>query len=136
MPKSPSDEPNRNPGAYQLDFDQTYVSKIEAQAHILRAQTISNYLSEIASGMSTLFSTATGWLAMKIERNRQRNELYALDDHMLSDIGISRGEINGIINGTITHHRGNSVPAKITILKQPKTETTADRDHGDTHLAA
>jgi len=136
MPSSFSDEIDRYTSMYKVNFDQTYVSKIEAEAHILRAQAISDQISEIASGISSLFSTAAQWFVLKIERNRWRNELYALDDHMLSDLGISRGEIDGIVNGTIKRHRGQSVPANITVLQQPKAETMAHRDHKDTPIAA
>lgn len=136
MPKSSYQGASRNPSTYQFGFDQTYVSKIEVEAHMLRAQAISNIISEITSDIATLFSTAAQWVAIKVERNRQRNTLYALDDHMLSDIGITRGEIDGIINGTIKLDRGQSVPANITTLKQPKTETTERKQHDDTTIAA
>lgn len=38
-------------------------------------------------------------------RQAALDELMALDDHMLADIGISRGEIPGIVAGEVTPHR-------------------------------
>jgi len=48
------------------------------------------------------------WLASSIERQRKRNQdrlsiaqLRGLDDRMLKDMGLQRGEILGIVNGQI-----------------------------------
>ena len=92
------------------------------EADIRRALAVSNFFSEISSDLAKLFTGTYNWFAKKIERNRQRKELYGLDDHMLSDIGITRGDIEGIVNGTIDLYRGQAVPANINHIGSREPE--------------
>ena len=106
------------------------------EAEIRRALAISNFFSEISSDLARLFSGTYKWIEKRIERNQLRNELYALDDHMLSDIGITRGDIEGIVNGTLDLYRGQPIPANIKFLKQPKAAAVVQKLQDDTSIAA
>ena len=46
----------------------------------------------------TLVAMFRGWLV----RQRVLNELYAMDDRALADIGLCRGDISHIVKGTTT----------------------------------
>jgi uncharacterized protein YjiS (DUF1127 family) len=46
-----------------------------------------------ASGRVSLLSTVFQWLYAAYERQRQRQALLKLDDRMLSDIGVSRADV-------------------------------------------
>ena len=106
------------------------------EADIRRALAISNSISEIYSDLSRLFSGTYNWFVRKIERNHLRNELNALDDHMLSDIGITRGDIEGVVNGTLDLYRGQPIPANIKFIKQPKAAAVVQKQQDDTPIAA
>jgi uncharacterized protein YjiS (DUF1127 family) len=118
--------------AQHLSSDERHIY----QADIRRALAISNLFSEFFSDLASLFTGTYNWFAEKIKRNRQRKELYALDDHMLSDIGITRGDIEGIVNGTLDLYRGQAVPANIEFLKQPKTAAVVQEQQDETPIAA
>ena len=106
------------------------------EADIRRALAISNFFSEIFSGLARLFSGTINWIEKRIKRNQLRNELYALDDHMLSDIGITRGDIEGIVNGTLDLYRPQPIPANIEFLKQSKPAAIVREQQDDTSIAA
>ena len=106
------------------------------EADIRRALAISNSFSEIFSDLARLFSGTYKWFVRKIERNHLRNELYGIDDHMLSDIGITRGNIEGIVNGKIDFYRRQPIPANIEFLKQSKAAAIVRKQQDDTPIAA
>ncbi len=106
------------------------------EADIRRALAISNSFSEISSDLARLFSGTYKWIEKRIERNHLRNELYALDDHMLSDIGITRGDIEGVVNGTLDLYRRQPIPANIKFIKQPKAAAVVQKQQDDTPIAA
>ena len=123
--------------SYQLsDHNFSSYKRDIYEADIRRALAVSNFFSEISSDLARLFSGTYKWIEKRIERNRQRNELYALDDHMLSDIGITRGDIEGIVNGTIDLYRPQPIPANIEFLKQSKAAAIVRKQQDDTPIAA
>ncbi len=117
-------------------MDKSYISQVEAEAHRLRAQAYSNLISNIAANVARLFSTAFQWVAVEIKKNRERNELYALDARSLADLGITRGDIDGIVDGTVTRELYRPAPKNVTVLKQPKVETAEQKLHDDSSIAA
>ena len=139
MQKSSYQGTDSYPSTYQFEFDHTYISKIEAEANRLRALAISNFFAEVASNVSALFSGTVNWFAneiYEIKRNRLRNELHGFNDHMLSDIGITRGGIEGIVNGTIKSVRHQPIPGNTEPLKQPKVAAVVQKHQDDTPIAA
>jgi uncharacterized protein YjiS (DUF1127 family) len=79
------------PAKYNPEFDTFDFYK---QAHALRAQAIGR-------AFGRLVRVVAGWLKRAIvapvlsraEQRRQFDELLAMDDHMLRDLGIARGNI-------------------------------------------
>ena len=136
MQNSSSQKIDQSVFPYQTNIDYRYVAKLEIEAHILRAQAISNAVSAISSDIAKLFSGTVNWFAKNIERSRQRNELYALSDHLLWDIGILRSEIDGIVNGTIELDHRQPVPASIDSLEQPKAAAKVQNQQDDMSIAA
>lgn len=64
-----------------------------AQTHIARQLHAGN-------GLAGLFSALVRRVADAAARRRARNELCALTEHELADIGISRGDIDAVVDGT------------------------------------
>lgn len=117
-------------------MDKLYIAKIEAEAHRLRAQAFADFVGGFASNIATLFSYTVQWVAKEIKRNRERNELYALDARSLADLGITRGDIEGVVDGTYIRRLYQPAPTNVTVLKQPKAETTEQKQHDGSSLAA
>jgi len=83
-----------------------------------------------------LFGKITQTFKTWSQQRRIYNELVSMDDHMLADIGVSRGEINAIaFRGKIRPPVIRS-PVNLTTLRKrilPTTVTFADQEP---HLAA
>ncbi len=71
--------------------------EVEAQARRLRAATVSDLIKKAGSVTKILFARYQTW------RKQQQAiaELYALDDAMLRDIGLSRSEIDAAVEGKL-----------------------------------
>lgn len=87
------------------DFER-YIVK----GRLLRAQVVGALLTAGAGGVARLLRAsvsgsiefgrrAISWLAREHQRRVGVRALMALDDHMLKDIGLSRGEIHAMVNG-------------------------------------
>lgn len=81
-----------------------------ARGRLLRAQAVAALLIAGATGVARLLHLglsasielgrrAVRWLAREHQRRVGLRALMALDDHMLKDIGLSRGEIHAMVNG-------------------------------------
>lgn len=106
------------------DFDQTYVSRKTVEAHMLRAQAASELIGGVSSFIAKLFSAPVNWLFKKTERQSLRDELNSFSDRELSDIGLSRSDIEDIVAGTYVSRRTDFDTSNVKVLKQPKTDGT------------
>ncbi len=120
MQKNASPSANRFLPIDLPDFDSTYVDKKTIEAHIRRAQAISEHISQFSSFISELFTGLTTWYTKKKERQFLRDELNSFSDYELSDIGISRCDIEDIVAGTFVGRRSDFDTTNVKVLKQPK----------------
>lgn len=120
----------------EFNFDERYVSKAEAEAHRLRAQAFCAFFAAIANGISSVFTGISNWVSKKVENNRVMDQLYSMDDRTLADIGLTRGDIEGVMNGTLTREPLQPVAGNIKFMKKSVTETTVAPKQDDTRIAA
>jgi uncharacterized protein YjiS (DUF1127 family) len=109
-----------------------------AKGRLLRAQAVAALFTAAAkgiarrlrSGVSTsidLGRRAISWLAREHQRRAGLRALMALDDHMLKDIGLSRGEIHSMVNGVFrSPETGQSRQAKALTLVVNKEAVSDD----------
>jgi len=83
-------------GSNGLDSYEISEMEVLGAAQRARAEAIGNWFESVSR-------TAGRWFTARFRRARQRqrviNELNALDGRMLSDIGITRGDIPFVANG-------------------------------------
>lgn len=74
------------------------VARLTAQANAMRARAVVDLVARVAGGIKTLFS------AVLEGRDNARvfAELQGMDDRLLHDIGITRGDIIAVANGLKT----------------------------------
>ncbi len=110
---------------YQLSVDTAYLTNIEIQAQKLRAQASADMAKALVASIATAFTNVTSWVVRMNERRRVINELYAMDDRTLADIGITRGEIEDVVNGKLSKTL-EPVPANIAFMKPAASHKTAE----------
>lgn len=71
------------------------VSRLTAQANAMRARAVVDLVARAASGLKTLFASVLEGR----DNARVFAELQAMDDRLLHDIGITRGDIIAVANG-------------------------------------
>ena len=120
----------------ELDFNDRYVLKAEMEAHKLRAQAFCSIMNSIANAVSNVFTGISSWVRSKAENNRVMGQLYSMDDRSLADIGLTRGDIEGVLKGTLTCEPLQPVAENIEFMKKPTTQTTVAPKQDDTRIAA
>lgn len=120
---------------YQLNVDTAYLTDIEIQAQMMRAQAFAEGISAIIGFVANAFASVTGWVARMNERRRVIDELYAMDDRTLADIGITRGEIEDVVNGKLAKTL-EPVPANIAFMKPAVANKTAPVEANSDKIAA
>ncbi|NQW01378.1 MAG: DUF1127 domain-containing protein [Rhodospirillales bacterium] len=88
-------------------------------------------MTALSNLVSKMYHGIVNWVSQKVERSRILNELYAMDDRTLADIGITRGDIEDVVNGKMVRTSLDPVAANIEFLKHStfaKTETTVSTD--------
>ena len=63
-------------------------------------------------------------------------QLYSMDDRALADIGLTRGDIEGVLKGTLTSEPLQPVAENIEFMKKSTTQTTVAPKQDDTRIAA
>lgn len=113
---------------YQLNVDHAYLTSIEVEATKLRAQAFAAHASLLGSLISKAFKGIFGWISSAGERSRVLKELYAMDDRALEDIGLTRGDIEDVVNGNLRSNTGVPVPANIEFMKPIAASKTVVAD--------
>lgn len=98
---------------YQLNVDSAYLTNIEIEAAKLRAQAFADHASALGTLISKAFKGVFNLFNSFSERSRVLKELYAMDDRTLEDIGLTRGDIEDVVNGTLRSKNAEPVPANI-----------------------
>lgn len=119
------------PAAYQTVQRQRSI----AEAHYLRAAALSAAMRPVVGWVSRLLRE---WVLMPLVRCVQRGqltrELAELDDRLLADIGIRRGEIQTIVARVYPRTaEASKTPAKAATVHHLMAgkDVTADYGHGD-----
>ncbi|MHA1569126.1 MAG: DUF1127 domain-containing protein, partial [Alphaproteobacteria bacterium] len=74
---------------------------IYAKAQKMRALAVGEAIGRAFRGLSRLYrATIAAPLARRQARDAARRELLLLDEHMLKDIGITKGDIPFVVRGT------------------------------------
>ena len=122
--------------ANQITVDEAYLTKIQIEANRLRAQAFANVVGSLTSGIAKLFAGIVTWVKVKSERSRVLNQLYSMDDRTLADIGLTRGDIHAIVNGTLKREPLQPVPANLAFMKKSTVKSAASKTEDDTRIAA
>lgn len=121
---------------FTLPADHIYLSDIEIQAHKLRAEAFATLFSALFGALANTITGAISWVSNKAERGRIQNELYAMDDRTLEDIGLTRGDIEGVLSGDLQRTPAKAVASNIKFWKQPVDAQTASAAKDETRIAA
>ena len=68
-------------------------SAIAHAARAARARAFAEFIGAVAGGIKSLTNRFAAPLRARAQRQRQLEELLSMDDHMLRDLGLSRGGI-------------------------------------------
>ena len=108
-------------------------------------QAVSNHTGLVGEGSSIAYKvveaieTAATWIVRSYRRNSAIRELSRLDDHMLKDIGIHRGEIRYVVesrlDAPVVHQ--DARPRAQSVRPATKTELpVADNDNDERRFSA
>ena len=120
----------------EFDFNDRYVLKAEMEAHKLRAQAFCSIMISIGNAVGNAFAGISSWVRSNAENNRVMGQLYSMDDRALADIGLTRGDIEGVLKGTLTSEPLQPVAENIEFMKKSTTHTTVAPKQDDTRIAA
>ena len=120
----------------KFDFNDRYVLKAEMEAHKLRAQAFCSIMNSIGNAVGNAFAGISSWVRSKAENNRVMGQLYSMDDRALADIGLTRGDIEGVLKGTLTSEPLQPVAENIEFMKKSTTQRTVAPKQDDTRIAA
>lgn len=135
MKKSSSEASSHYTPIELPDFQQTYVDRNTVEAHILRAQAISDIISEVSSFFTKLLSVPTDWFTNRTKGQSLQAELNSFSDRELADIGISRSDIKDIVAGTYVSRRTGFDTTNVKVLK--RVNAFEDQKHQkETSIAA
>ena len=107
--------------------------QIIRRAEVARTQALRGLVGAVLGGLGTaawaVAATAGKWwraYALRRERNAAVRELHALDDRTLKDIGITRGEIEWVVDGEdATRLRDATIAANRSRRRDPTAGTGA-----------
>ena len=84
----------------QIIVDDAFILETHLKANKLRAKAFAQFANFFASSVIALFTGIAKWLNSKIQNSHVTNQLYSMDDRALADIGLTRGDIESVLNGT------------------------------------
>lgn len=85
------------------------VQQLIAEGRRLRAEAMAHYFGLAGRGLATLAKTLYRPIAAWRERSTLAAELYGMTDHQLSDIGLTRCDIDAVASGGYRGQRDRSV---------------------------
>ena len=84
----------------QIINDEALILETHLKANKLRAKAFAEFSNAFANGVVALFVGVAKWFSSKAQKSRVMSQLYSMDDRALADIGLTRGDIEGVLNGT------------------------------------
>jgi uncharacterized protein YjiS (DUF1127 family) len=119
----------------QIIVNDAFINEMQQKANKLRAKAFAQFINFIAFGVSSLFLGVANWFSSKSKNRRVMDQLYAMDDRSLADIGLTRGDIESVSKGT---WRGASHQKSDTNFEtiQKNTVKRTDPEQVDNRIAA
>ena len=119
----------------QIIVDDDLMIEMHSKANKLRAKAFAQLVNFVASSIVALFAGTAKWLKSKSQNRRVMGQLYSMDDRSLADIGITRGDIERIANGTWAREPLQPLANNLQFLQNSK-ESKTDVIQEDTRIAA
>ena len=135
MQKSFSHDTQIFPASNQIIADDAFILEMHLKANKLRAKAFAQLANLVASGVVTLFSGIIKWFNMKFQNAHVMNQLYSMDDRALADIGLTRGDIEGVLDGTWTRESTQPLAENVKSIQNINVSKTV-LVHDDTRIAA
>jgi uncharacterized protein YjiS (DUF1127 family) len=92
---------------WHIDYPDYPSSRYIARAHQDRADALASAGHRLAAGVGGIVAALRQWR----ERRRATHELQSLDDRLLKDIGITRGDVWAAVHGELSDRGAESAPA-------------------------
>ena len=125
MQKSFSHDTQVLSASNQIIVDDAFIIEMHLKANKLRAKAFAQSASYVGSCVITLFASITKWFNSKIQNTHTMNQLYSMDDRTLADIGLTRGDIEGVLNGTWTREPLQPLAKSLQLIQNTKAGKTA-----------
>jgi uncharacterized protein YjiS (DUF1127 family) len=119
----------------QIVVDDAFIIEMHLKAKKLRAKAFAQSVNFVASSVNSLFASIGKWFNSKVQNTRVMRQLYSMDDRTLADIGLTRGDIEGVLNGTWTRELLQPLVKNLQLIENTNAgKTLAAQD--DTRIAA
>ena len=135
MQKSSSYDIHVFSASKQAIIDDAFITEMHTKANKLRAKAFAQFVNLIAKGAIALFASFSKWLYSKAQTTRAKNQLYSMDDRALADIGLTRGDIESVLNGTWTRETHQPIAKNFQLIKKTNVGKNVDVQD-DTRIAA
>jgi uncharacterized protein YjiS (DUF1127 family) len=135
MQKSFSHDTQVFSASNQIIVDDAFMIEMHLKANKLRAKAFAQFANFFAGGVVALFVSIAKWFNSKVQNNRVMGQLYSMDDRALADIGLTRGDIEGVLNGTWTREPLQPLAKNLQLIQNTNATKTA-AVHEDTRIAA
>jgi uncharacterized protein YjiS (DUF1127 family) len=135
MQKSFSHDTKVFSASNQIIVDDTFMIEMHLKANKLRAKAFAQLANFVASFVVASLAGTAKWFNSKAQNSRVMGQLYSMDDRALADIGITRGDIEGVVNGTWVREPFQPLADNLQLIQTTKTSKTGVVQD-DTRIAA
>jgi len=135
MQKSSSHDTQVFLASNQIIVDDAFILEMHLKANKLRAKAFAQSANFIAGSVISLFVGIAKWFNSKAQNSRVMKQLHSMDDRALADIGITRGDIEGVLNGTWTREPFQPLAKNLHFIQNTKA-SKSDVVQDDTRIAA
>jgi uncharacterized protein YjiS (DUF1127 family) len=124
MQKSFSHDTKVFSASNQIIVDDNFMTEMHLKANKLRAKAFAHFADVVAKVVIALFAGLAFWFKSKVQKSNVMNQLYSMDDRALADIGLTRGDIEGVINGTWTHKNHQPLAKNLQLIQNNQVSKT------------
>jgi uncharacterized protein YjiS (DUF1127 family) len=108
----------------QIIVDDAFILEMHLKANKLRSKAFAEFINFVVSGVAAFFAGAAKWFDSKVQKSRNMNQLYSMDDRTLADIGLTRGDIEGVLNGTWSREPFKPLVKNLQLIQNTKASKT------------
>ncbi len=119
----------------QIIVDDAFITEMHRKAGKLRANAFTQLANIVATGINIKFVSIIKWFNSKIQESHVMNQLYSMDDRALADIGLTRGDIESVLNGTWSRETVQPLANNLQLIHNTKANK-ALAVHENTSIAA